>query len=454
MNKRLPLGGRIKNRMKTLILAGTICVATCSATANWPQWRGPDFDGSSPDKNLPVKFSKTENVAWTLPLPGPGAATPVIFGDHVFISTTDQSTRSLWAICAHRKTGAVMWKHKIADGDRKDDRSNFASPSPAADSKRVIFFYGNGELVAFDFAGKKLWGRNIQKDEGDFAFLWTFSTSPVLYAGKLYMQVLQRNTPVQGRGRKDGPIESYLLAIDPATGKTLWRHVRPSEAESESLEAFTTPIPFTNGRRDEILVAGGDCITGHDPATGKEYWRWGTWNPQRIGHWRLVPSPVTGNGIVLACAPKGGPVFGIAEGAKGTLSDGDFAWKSDPQQGVSSDVPTPLNYGGDFFIWSDVKKSVSRVEAHTGRVKWTTKTPGTAKYEASPAGADGKVYGMNFKGDVVVVDAAKGEILSVNEMGEPGDDSTRSSIAIAGGQLFIRTNTKLFCVGKTRVAAR
>jgi outer membrane protein assembly factor BamB len=440
--------------MKSLVLAALICLVTLAASAaNWPQWRGPNSDGSSPEKNLPVKWSKTENIAWSLPLPGPGAGTPVIWENHVFVSTTDKSTRSVWAICAHRKTGAVMWKHKVADVAQKDDRSTFASPSPATDGKRVFFFYGNGDLVAFDFAGNKLWSRNIQKDEGDFAFLWTFSTSPLLYDGKLYMQVLQRDMPVQGRGKKPSGIESYLLAMDPATGKTLWRHVRPSEASQESLEAFTSPVPFEHGGRKEILVVGGDCISGHDPVSGKEFWRWGTWNPQRIGHWRLVPSPVAGAGIVLACAPKGGPIYGIAAGANGNLSDGDFAWKGDPQRGISSDVPTPLFYDGDFFVWSDVKKNVSRVDPKTGQVKWTVETPGRSKYESSPSGADGKIYGMNFKGEVVVVDAAKGEILGTIPMGEEGDDMTRSSIAIAGGQLFIRTNGKLYCVGKTQVAS-
>lgn len=424
-----------------------------SATAaNWPHWRGPNFDGSSPEKNLPVKWSKTENIAWTLALPGPAASTPVIWDNHIFISTSDKGTRSLWAMCAHKKTGAVMWKQKVADAFGKDDKSNFASPSPVTDGKRVIFFYGNGELVAYDFGGNKLWGRNIQKDEGDFAFLWTFSTSPLLYDGKLYMQVLQRDVQVQGRGKQPSGIESYLLAIDPATGKTLWRQVRPSEAKEESRESFNSPVPFEHNGRKEILVAGGDCLTGHDPATGKEFWRWGTWNPQRIGHWRLVPSPVAGAGIVLACTPKGGPVFAIAAGANGNLSDGDFAWKSDPQRGITTDVPTPLFYDGDFFVWSDVKKSISRVDPKTGQAKWTAETPGRSKYEASPAGADGKIYGMNFKGEVVVVDAAKGEVLNTIAMGEEGDDMTRSSIVIAGGQLFIRTNTKLFCVGKTQTA--
>src|SRR5438093_13480351 len=105
------------------------------------------------------------------------------------------------------------------------------------------------------------------------------------------------------------------------TGKELWRHVRPADAVQESLEAFTTPIPFTHDGRTEILITGGDCITGHDAASGKEFWRWGTWNPEKIGHWRLVPSPVAGAGVALACGPKGAPVFAAKLGGSGQLSD-------------------------------------------------------------------------------------------------------------------------------------
>ncbi len=421
--------------------------------ANWSQWRGPEFNGSSPEKGLPAKFSKTENVAWTLDLPGPSAATPVIWADRVFISSTDLNARALLAICADRKSGKVLWQHKVADGFRRDDRSNYASPSPVTDGERVVFFYGNGDLVSYDMNGKQLWARNLQKDEGEFAFLWTFSSSPLLYGGKIYMQVLQRDTGVQGRGKPTGN-ESYLLAMDPRSGKTLWRQVRPSEAVAESLEAFSTPVAHEFQDRKEILIAGGDCITGHDPESGKEFWRWGTWNPSKIGHWRLVPSPVAGGGMVLACAPKGAPIYAFKAGAKGTLSETDVAWKGDPQQGITSDVPTPLFYDGDFFVLSDNKRMLTRVEPKTGKVKWNLETPGRSKYESSPSGADGKVYFMNFKGDVVVADAAKGQVLQTTPMGEPTDDMTRSSIAIASGQLFIRTNQKLFCIGNNQVALR
>ena len=252
--------------------------------------------------------------------------------------------------------------------------------------------------------------------------------------------------PIYGQGRADRPIESYLLALDPATGQTLWRHVRPSDAVAESLEAFSTPVPFEVEGRKEILLAGGDCLTGHDPETGRELWRWGTWNPGKIGHWRLVPSPVAGGGVVLACAPKGSPVYAIKAGGNGLLKDSAIAWKSDQKREISSDVPTPLFFENDFFILSDVRKNLSRVDPATGNVKWTVELPGRRKFEASPTGADGKIYLLNFSGEVVVVEAAKGAILSTIAMGEEGDDMTRSTIAVAQGQLFIRTNHKLWCV--------
>jgi outer membrane protein assembly factor BamB len=431
-----------------VLFAAAISLCANAAAANWPQWRGPHFNGSSDEKNLPAHWSKTSNIAWNVDLPGPGASTPIIWEDRVFISSTDLSTKSLQAICLDRKTGKVLWQHQIGMVMQRDNRSTFASPSPATDGKFVVFFYGNGDLVAFDLAGTKLWSRNIQKDYGEFAFLWTFSSTPVLYAGKLYLQVLQRDVAVSGRGRSDAPNVPYLLAMDPATGKTLWREVRPSHAVAESREAFTTPIPYEFNGRKQLLVAGGDELTGHDLETGKEVWRWGTWNPSRIGHWRLVPSPVAGNGIVLACAPKGDPIYAIKADRSGTLDESAIAWKSDAERTLSADVPTPAFYKGDFIVLGDVRKTLLRVDPLTGKAKWSLELPGRKKLESSPTVADGKIYFMDFGGDVVVADAEKGAIINTIPMGEPGDNEIRSSIAVAQGQLYIRTNKKLFCVGK------
>lgn len=430
----------------------------------WPQWRGPDFNGAAAEKNLPTVFSKSDGVVWSAPMPGPSGATPVVWDDHVFVSSTDESAKTCVALAVDRKTGKELWRVKVAEGMGKDRMSTFSNASPVTDGQRVWFFYGTGDLVCLDLAGKELWRRNVQKDYGQFAFLWTFSSSPVLYQGKLYLQVLQRDVPVQGRGRTDGPNDSYLLALDPATGKELWKAARPADAREESLEAFTTPTPHRHGNRDELILAGGDCLTGHDPVTGKELWRWGTWNPTHIGHWRLVPSPTAAAGVALVCGPKGAPIYAVKLGLAGKLATAtDLAWQSYVQPSedagksarslehreLSSDVPSPAFYEGRFYVLNGDKKKLLCVEP-SGKVVWSGDLKGKAIFQCSPTAADGKIYAMNFAGEVFVVQAGGDEfkLLHMAEMGEPGENTLRASVVPSHGQLFIRTSKSLFCVAK------
>lgn len=422
--------------MKNLILAvALVFVFSSFATAEeWRNWRGPAYNGTSPEKNLPSDFSKTENVAWSVDLPGNSAATPIVSGDHVFISSIDKPKDSIESLAFDRKSGKLLWQHSVGKGVSKDTRSTYSAPSPTTDGETVVFFYGNGEMAAYDFGGQQKWKKNL----GPFAFGWTFSTSPVIHDGMMYMQILQR-----GEGK------SVILGMDPKTGNEVFKHVRPSKAQAESLESFNTPMPFEHNGRKELLVAGGDTLSGHDLKTGKELWQWGTWNPDRKGDWRLVPSPIAGDGVALVCAPKGSPVYAIKAGGSGVLGDDSIAWVSRDAKDVSSDVPTPAFYDGDFFLLSDVKKALVRIEPKTGKVKWSVPTPGRKKYEASPTAADGKIYAMNFDGEVAIFNAADGKELKVIPMeGKEIDGMVRSSIAVSQGQLFIRTTNKLYCVGK------
>jgi outer membrane protein assembly factor BamB len=434
------------------LLLTVTTLAACLAGANgadWPNWRGPSFNGSTTETGLPTTFSKTESVQWVADLPGPSASTPAVWGDKVFVSTVDESTKTLWAMCLERTTGNTLWKHEVAAGISRDEKSNYSSPSPVTDGERVYFFYGSGELVAFDMAGKTVWSKNIQTEYGPFAFGWTFSTSPVLFDGRLYMQVLQRDTPANGRGKTDEPNLSYVLALDPKSGAELWRHIRPADAKAESLESFTTPTPFEHDGRKELLVAGGDCLTGHDPATGRELWRWGTWNPNRIGHWRLVPSPLGAGSVILACAPKGAPVYAVKAGLNGTQDDSALAWVSEDRE-ISSDVATPLFYGGKVYLLNSDRKTLACLEPDSGKIVWSSELPTRTKLEASPLGADGKIYLMSMSGEVFVVKAGgdQFELLHETRMGDDGDRDLRSSIAAAHGQLFIRTGGKLYCLSK------
>ena len=435
--------------MKTRILITTALLALSSQLAladNWPGLRGPNHDGSSEETGLPTKFSKTENVKWVADLPGPSGASPIIWGDHVFVSSANPETKKLHAMCFDRKSGKQLWDKEVADGYKQDDRSNLAGPTPTTDGERVYFFYGTSDLVAFDFKGNKIWHRNIQKDYGSFAFLWTFSTSPMVYGGKLYMQVLQRDVSFKawGRdvGRADGKNDSYLLALDPKSGEEIWRVIRPAKAKAESLEAFTTPVIYKHKGKDQLLITGGDCITGHDPETGKELWRWGTWNPTRIGHWRLVPSPVAGAGVALACAPKKNPIYAV------NLDNAMLEWSSEDKE-VSSDVSTPAFYKGNFFIINSDRKSLCRV-APDGHVHYAERIETcNSKIEASPTVADGKIYAINHRGQAFVFSAGgEYKLLHQTEMADSKDELVRSTITVSGGNLFIRTDNKLYCIGK------
>ena len=437
----------MRNYSKLLVFV--LLGATTVCAGQWPHWRGPNFNGSTDEKNLPTDWSQTESIAWSVDLPGSSAATPIIWGNRVFISGVDASRKALMAMCFDRSNGELLWQHDIAEGISRDRRSTFAASSPVTDGKIVVFFYARGELACFNVDGSPRWERNLHDDYGELAFLWTPASSPTLFDDKLYVQVLQRDVPVGGRGMTDRANESYILALNPGTGKTLWRHIRPSKAVAESREAYSTPIPASVNGRQQLLVVGGDALTGHDLATGAELWRWGTWNPRRIGHWRLVPSPVVAGDIVLACAPKNDPIYAIRVRGAGVYDDSAVAWVSRDVKEVSSDVPTPAYYDGDFFVLSDLRKHLSRVEPRTGKVKWSIETPGSAKYEASPLAADGKIYLIDHSGEVSIVDAADGSVIKRIVMDKAsGLTAVRASISAAHGQLFIRTTHKLYCVGK------
>ncbi len=448
--------------MNRLLLALALLLpATALRAENWSNWRGPAHNGSSPEKGLPAVFSKTEGVKWVAEMPGSSAATPVIWGDRVFATTVDATTKMQSALCLDRRTGKQIWRAEISPFTTDGQYSNSCSPSPVTDGKVAVFFFGTGDLVAFEVGGKKLWARNI----GPFAFQWTFSSSPLLHDGRLVMQVLQRDVAVRGNGKPTGN-ESFLLAIDPVTGKDLWRTLRPSDAVAESREAFSTPLPFAHNGRQELVIVGGDAISGHDPKDGRELWRWGTWNPTKIGHWRLVPSPTVGGGVILACGPKNAPVYAVKAGGKGTLTHKQaLAWQSHVQptedaaeaaptkneRDLTSDVPTPLFYEGKFYVLNGTKKKLYCVNPADGAVVWSGDLGGKSVLQASPTAADGKIYVMNFDADVFVVQAGGTEFKLLHQANfkDAGDETRhRSSIAISQGNLFVRTGTKLYSLGK------
>lgn len=413
--------------------------------ANWPHWRGPNFSGSTDEANLPATWSKTENVAWKASLPGPSGSSPVIWGDHVFVSSPD-AQKNLNLICLNRKDGTVRWQKQVGIGDRNaGPRSNMTSPSPVTDGKVVISLYGTGDMAAFDFAGKELWKRNLGAESGKFAVMWLYGSSPTIYEGKLYVQVLQTTPVPEGYTHaRDGKEtrDSFLLCLDPATGKDIWKQVRNSEARQESKESYATPIPFEGPNGKEILVLGGDCITGHDAKTGAELWRAGGLNPKNDPWWRIVPSPVTGGGVILASAPKRDPVYAFKAGGKGDITENHLAWKLTENP---TDWSTPLFYKNRFYVLDGDRHVLTCLKPESGEKIWQSKIEIRDPIWSSPLGADGRIYLISEGGTAFVIDAEDGKVSAPIAMSE---GPARSSIVASQGQLFVRTAENLYCISK------
>jgi outer membrane protein assembly factor BamB len=433
--------------MRSLLVPLILPLLLCSSARpeNWPQWRGPFFNGSTTEKDLPAQWSKTENAAWITSLPGQSSATPAVWEDHVFVCSPDEQ-KNLLLLCLDAKSGKVRWQKVVAEGDRQTGRNNMATPSPVTDGKIVVAMFGTGIIAAYDFTGRELWKRDLVKEYGRFANMWMYGSSPLLDRGKLYVQVLQSNPRPDDyqHAAGDPPArDSYLLCLNPQTGTNLWRHVRPTDARGEAQEAYTTPIPVLGKQGAEIILVGGNYVTAHSADTGAELWRCAGLNPRNEFYWRTVPSAVVADGLIIACGPKADPVIAVRDGGKGLVTDTHIAWKLTE---YTSDCVTPLFYRQQLYVLDGDHQMITCVDPKTGATKWRGGLGTKEIFRASPTGADGRIYCISERGTVVVLEAGgECKILSTLHMEE---GPVRSTIVAAQGALFIRTAKNLYCIRK------
>lgn len=417
-----------------MIRAACAAVLLCAAGAalhaeHWPQWRGPAANGVSTEKSLPISWSKTENVAWVLRMPDRSGATPIIWGDRVFLNVAEASNLYLWAV--DRATGQPLWKKLLSGGDHRERKQNMSSPSPVTDGRHVWIMTGTGILKAFDFSGTQLWSRDIQKDYGRFGLNWGYASSPLLHGDALFVQVLH--------GMKTDEA-SYVLKIDKGTGKTVWRVERPTKAIMESPDSYTTPALVQNGGSAEIVVTGGDVATGHDPATGKELWRLDGLNPDNQAMYRIVASPVVFGGTIIV-PTRERPMMAVRAGGRGDVTGTHRLWSFDS----GPDVPTPVTDGTYVYVVRD-NGTMWCLDFKTGQPLYSRERLPPGTYSGSPVLADGRVYVTNEDGMTAVVKAGpQFELLAKNDLGE----YTLSSPAVSGGQIFIRTDSALYAIGPT-----
>lgn len=397
--------------------------------ADWPQWRGPARTGESPARDLPVRWTATENVLWKLPLPGGSGSTPIVSGDRVFLNVADGPEIALW--CVERATGRVSWKQPLGPSEGHAHRKhNMSTPSPVVGDGRVFAMTGNGVVKGFTVDGKDLWARDLQKDYGKFGLQWGYGSSPLLEGGLLYVQVLHGSHTQE---------PSYLLGLEPATGRNRFRVERRTPATRESPDAYSTPAVARRAGKTEIVVTGGDVVTGHDPATGRELWRASGLNPDGEGNYRVVASPVAVGDIVVA-PTRVRPMLTLRAFGRGDVSRSHLLWSFDR----GPDVPTPATDGKHLYVVTD-KGVLWCLDLETGKPFYGPERLAVGTYSASPLLADGKLYLTSEDGLTTVVKAGPAfERLAEN----PLDGFTVSSPVAASGQIFLRTREALHCIGR------
>lgn len=423
-----------------LVVLGVLGMSA-SAADDWSQWRGPHFNGSAQIGSLPAEFSKSD-ARWVAAMPGPAGSTPVVWGDRIFLTSPDEA-KNLNLLCLDAKDGKILWSRTVAVGDKDKGRNNMAAPSPVTDGKRVIAMFGTGDVAAFDFEGREIWKRPLYRDYGRFAIMWIYGASPLLLDGQLIIPVLQRDEMPPDYPLFDGKParESFLLSLDAATGETLWKAARSTDSTKESHESYATPIPYRGARGTEILIVGGDHVSGHDPKSGAEYWRARLYE-KRDDWYRIVTSAVSLDGLIYASGPKGQPVVAFREGGNGEVTSTHKVWEFTE---APTDWATPLVLDGRLFILDGGRRILSRVDPKTGKAVWTGKLDVAEPIWSSPTGADGKIYLVSEKGTVLVVGA--GDEFKVLHRLDLDEGPVRSTVVPITGGVLVRTARNLYCFG-------
>jgi len=435
--------------MKGLCLA-VILSLPGSLAGNWPQWRGPNSDGSAPQaRDLPVSWSQTENVLWRTATPSWSAATPIVWGDRIFIPSAEAGSARLkidpavnreavqpgrdkvFLLAVNRKDGAILWQRQIDSENILWRKQNSASPSPITDGKMVWVMTGNGKFTCFTVDGQEVWRRDIQAEYGRFGLNHGYASTPLLDGDRLYVQV------IHGFKTKD---PSYIFAVDKTTGKTLWKVVRSTDAVQESLDNYGTPQIAVVAGKPQLVISGADCVTGHDLATGRELWRIRGFNPSNNPFNRTIASSLVIGEHVFTPSTRGRPFVAFRAGTTGDLTGKSEIWTNN----LGADVPTATTDGKYLYMLKD-NGTLSCVEALTGKVMYEAQRLELGTYSASPLLADGKIYCITEGGTATVVKAGPVfEILGTSKL----DSLTLASPVAVGNQIFVRTADYLYCLQK------
>lgn len=383
----------------------------------WPGWRGPRGDGISGEKNIPVRWSKTDNVAWKVAIPGKGHSSPIVWKDRIFVTTCLEADQKRVLLCLDRRDGKTIWEKVVVTAklEQKHKLNSFASSTPVTDGRYVwvsFLEYPDMQVACYDYDGNLVW----MKSPGKFNSKHGFCSSPILHKDMVILN-----------GDQDA--EAYIVALDKNTGLERWRADRPNRTRS-----YCTPIIIEHAGRKQLVLSGSLCVASYDPDTGKQIWLIDGPTEQ------FVASLVYLNDILfMTCGFPTYHIMGIRPDGQGNVTKSHVLWHSTQAQAY---VPSPIAHDQYFFMVND-NGIASCWEAATGKMLWKERLG--KHHSASPVLAEGRAYFLDDDGNMFVLEASKDfKVISRNAL----EEESYASPAISQGQVFVRTLNHLYCIGK------
>jgi outer membrane protein assembly factor BamB len=412
------------NRHACQIVAFAIVVAlgvhsSSQADGEWPCWRGPQQNGHYAESSLPTRWD-AKSIVWKTELPGSGQSSPVIWGDRIFLTAALQNGKQRVVLCVDRKKGDILWQHTAWTGtpEKSHEMNGWASATCATDGERVVAFFGKGGLHCYTVDGKHVWSREL----GSFPGNWGTSACPLIYGDSVIQNC-------------DSTANAFILGVDKRTGKDIWKTPRSTPEKG----GWSSPVLVQTDKRKEIVLNGEDAVTGYDPESGKELWRCKSFNG------RGEPTVTPGNGLVYVVNGLAGDIYAVKLGGSGNVTKSHMAWHT-PRKG-KRDQPSPI-VSGKYLLVADMEGVTTCYDNGSGKVLWKERLR-EGKFTASPIAAAGLVYFLNEAGETTVVaPGPKLKVVAQNPLDKTGDALFRASPAAADGQIFLRSHSHLYCIGK------
>lgn len=396
-------------------LAAPLAAARLAHAADWPQFRGGDGQGHSPETGLPLEWSETENIAWKTPLAGLGWSSPAVAGNQVWVTTAHEPSRTLRAICLDRQTGTVRYDvevFRMAQLPRIAAKNSHASPTPVIDGDHVYLHFGSQGTACLGRDGRPLWRVALDYDQHHGS-----GASPIVWRDLLIVPC-------------DGYESQYAVALDKRDGHVRWKQ------EREGQMSYSTPLVVNVRGAEQLICDGGGGIVARNPLNGEEIWRY-----RHDGH-SVVPRPVFAGGVVFACSGYWTPrLYAIRADGQGDVTDSHLLWSA--RRGVPL-TPSPLVVGNELYMISD-QGVMSCLAARTGQEYWRHRFTGA--FSASPVYADGRIYLLNEEGTTYVVSAtSEFDLLATNQLA----GRALASPAMSDGSIFLRTDTHVYRIAKAK----